>query len=399
MPRTKAQPWTRLWDAVASLKLTIACLVCLMVLVVACTLAQVRMGTLGAVNAYIRSAVVFWAVPGLPFRLPVFPGGLTVGALLLANLVVAQGRRLEASWRKSGLWLVHAGLILLFVGEFISGARQVEMQLAIEEGQTLAFLESPRDLELAITDVTDPARDEVHGIPEALLAHEKLIAVPGTPLSLRIGRYYQNAELSRRPESDQGQASSPSPVATAGVGTALAVRELAPVSRDDERDLRAVYLEPIAAGRSYGTWLVSNALGAPQSFIHEGRKYTLALRQRREYLPYSLTLKKFSHDIYPGTDIPKNFSSLVHLSNPVRGEERDVLISMNQPLRYQGRAFYQASFGKNDTLSILQVVENPGWLLPYLSCVLVASGLVLHFALSLGKSLRRRHAPLRAAEA
>ena len=27
----------------------------------------------------------------------------------------------------------------------------------------------------------------------------------------------------------------------------------------------------MAGGRSYGTWLVSNALGAPQSFTHEGR--------------------------------------------------------------------------------------------------------------------------------
>lgn len=388
MPRTKAHPGTRVLDAVASLKLTIACLVCLMVLVVACTLAQVRMGTLGAVTAYIRSAVVWWHLPGMGLRLPVFPGGLTVGVVLLINLIVAQGRRLEASWRKSGLWLVHAGLILLFVGEFISGARQVEMQLPIEEGQTVAFLESPRDLELAITDVTDPARDQVHGIPEALLSHENLIAVPGTPLSIKVSRYYQNADLSRRADAD------PISLATAGVGTSLAVRELPPVSRDDERDLRAVYIEPIAAGKSYGTWLVSNGLGAPQTFIDEGRTYTLSLRQRREYLPYSLTLKKFSHDIYPGTDIPKNFSSLVHLSNPARGEERDVLISMNQPLRYAGKAFYQASFGKNDTLSILQVVENPGWLLPYISCVLVAAGLVLHFALSLGRSLRRRQPAL-----
>ena len=388
MPRINSRWWSRSWDAVASLKLTIACLVCLMVLVVACTLAQVRMGTLGAVTAYIRSAVVWWQVPGAGFRLPVFPGGLTVGAVLLLNLVVAQGRRLEASWRKSGLWLVHAGLILLFVGEFVSGARQVEMQLAIEEGETVGFLESPRDLELAVTDVTDPARDQVHGISESLLAHEKLIAVPGTPLSFRVHRYYQNADLARRTGTE------PAGPATAGVGVELIARELSPVSRDDERDLRAIYLEPLADGRSYGTWLVSNALGAPQSFIHEGRTYTLSLRQRREYLPYSLTLKKFSHDVYPGTDIPKNFSSMVHLSNPARGEERDVLISMNQPLRYAGKAFYQASFGKNDTLSILQVVENPGWLLPYISCILVAAGLILHFALSLGRSLRRRQPKL-----
>ena len=88
------------------------------------------------------------------------------------------------------------------------------------------------------------------------------------------------------------------------------------------------------------------------------------MRPLREYLPYSITLKKFHHDVYPGTDIPKNFSSLVHIDNPGRRESRDVLIYMNQPLRYLGKTFYQASFGKGDTLSVLQVVQNPGWLLP-----------------------------------
>ena len=79
----------------------------------------------------------------------------------------------------------------------------------------------------------------------------------------------------------------------------------------------------------------------------------------------------------------------MHITAP--GEDRDALIFMNQPLRYDGKAFYQASFGKGDTLSVLQVVENPGWLLPYISCVLVAAGLVIHFLLTLFRSLKRRH--------
>ena len=41
---------------------------------------------------------------------------------------------------------------------------------------------------------------------------------------------------------------------------------------------------------------------------------------------------------------------------------------------------------------VLQVVENPGWLLPYLSCVLVAAGLLLHFAMRLRRSLGGRTA-------
>ncbi len=381
---------SRLWDVLTSLKLSIVCLATLMVLVVACTIAQVSLGTFAAVHLYIRSFFVWWAVPGTGWSIAVFPGGALVGLVLAMNLVAAQVKRLEMSWKKAGLWIIHAGLILLFAGEFSTSAFQVETRLAIEEGQTLDYVESPRELELAVVDTTDPNHDDVYGVPESLLVGGGSFDLPGTPLSFRVRRFFRNADLSARAPSD------PPPPATMGVGTGVAVRELPPVTSDEEINRTAVYVEPIGAGRSYGTWLVSNALGAPQSFVHEGRKYVLAMRPRRYYLPYSLTLKKFRHDVYPGTDIPKNFSSLVHLANPGKGEERDVLIYMNQPLRYAGKAFYQASFGKGDTLSVLQVVDNPGWLLPYISCVLVTAGLVVHFAFALRKSLKRRHAALEA---
>ncbi len=53
-----------LLDVVSSLKLTIVCLAALMVLVVACTLAQVHLGTFGAVAKYMRSWLVWWDIPG-----------------------------------------------------------------------------------------------------------------------------------------------------------------------------------------------------------------------------------------------------------------------------------------------------------------------------------------------
>jgi len=380
MPRISA----RLWDALTSLKLTIVCLALLMVLVVACTLAQVSLGTFGAVNAYIRSVLVWWHVPGTSTSIPIFPGGGLVGAVLTVNLIVAQVNRLEMSSKKVGLWIVHLGLILLFVGEFATSFLQVETQLAIEEGQTVDFVDSPRDMELAIVDSTDADHDDVYGIPESLLVPGKFIAVPGTPLFIKVHAFYLNSDLGRRGPSDAAS------LADRGIGSGITVVERDPLVGDDQVNRRAAIIEPYAGPRSYGRWIVSNALGAPQSFVDEGRRYSLSLRPRREYLPYALTLKKFSHDTYAGTDIPKNFSSLVHLSRPATNDDRDVLIYMNQPLRYAGKAFYQASFGKNDTLSILQVVDNPGWLLPYASCALVAMGLVLHFALALRRSLKRR---------
>jgi hypothetical protein len=383
MPRTELAP---LWRAITSLKLTIACLAALMVLVLACTLAQVRLGTWPAVDLYMRSFFVWMDVPGSALRVPVFPGGATVGLVLLVNLVAAQARRLELSWSKSGLWISHAGLVLLVLGEFVTSAFQRDAQMAIEQGQTVNFVESTRELELAVIDTSDPAYDDVYSIPASRLARGGVVPVPGTPLTLTVKRFFPNAGLANRGPAD------PPAFATAGVGTMVDAVERPPAAREGDVNIAAAWVEPVAAGRSYGTWLVSNGLGAPQSFTHEGRTYVLQMRSRREYLPYAVTLEKFSHDIYPGTDIPKNFSSLVRISNPERRENREVLIYMNQPLRYQGKTFYQASFGKNDTLSILQVVANPGWLIPYVSCVLVALGLVIHFAITLRRSTRRRGA-------
>ena len=371
----------KLWDGITSLSLTIVCLSLLMVLVVACTLAQVRLGTFGAVDLYMRSWF-YWMDLGT-FSLPIFPGGATVGLVLMANLIAAQVKRLELSWRKAGIWIVHAGLILLFVGEFVTGGYQVDARLAFEEGQTANFVEVPREVELSVVDVTDPAFDDVYGVSETALARGGSIPVPGTPVTLRVKRYHRNAHFGQ-----PGPGNPPLEV-TQGVGVGVALTPLPPVTVDDRIDQSAAVVEVVAGGRSLGTWLASNAVERPQTFTHEGRTYELSLRARREYLPYTLTLEDFKHDVYPGTTIPKNFSSLVRLRNPSRGEDRNVLIYMNQPLRYGGKAFYQASFGKDDTLSILQVVENPGWLIPYVSTVLVTLGLLVHFAIGLRRGVRR----------
>ncbi|WIL19505.1 cytochrome c biogenesis protein ResB [Geothrix sp.] len=371
---------SRVWGFLKSFQLTIVLLALLMCLVLFCTLAQVEMGTQGAVNAYMRSFIV-WNQP-LLLRLP-FPGGALVGLLLTLNLM-AKTIDIKLSWQKSGMWLVHVGLVVLFAGEFVAGMMQVDTNLTVEVGQTVNFVQSYKQMELAVIDVTDPTWDEVYSVPDTLLAKGGAVTIPGTPITLNVKKFYANAEL-----ANLAPGALPS-LATAGVGAGVSIVERPVVSADNEMNQTSAFVEPVAGGRSYGTWLVSVALGAPQSFTHEGHTYTLAMRLRRQYLPYAFTLKQFRHDVYPGTDIPKNFSSLVQVVNPSRNESREVLIYMNQPLRYEGKTFYQASFGKNDTLSVLSVVENPGWLLPYVSCVLVSLGLLVHFAIVLRRSLKRR---------
>jgi len=374
---------SRVWAFFKSFQLTIVLLALLMGLIVACTLAQVEMGTQGAVNAYMRSFIVWHQFSFLTFQVPTFPGGALVGLLLTINLI-AKTMDIKLIWPRAGMWLIHVGLVVLFAGEFVAGMMQVDTNMSIEVGQTVNFVQSYKNAELALIDVTDPTWDEVYSVPDTQLARGGAIAIPGTPITLNVKKFYPNAQLSNLPPG------APPSMATVGVGAGVSIIEQPLVSADNDMNQTSAFVEPVAGGRSYGVWLASVALGAPQSFTHEGRTYLLTMRLRRQYLPYAFTLKQFRHDVYPGTDIPKNFSSLVQVVNPSQKESREVLIYMNQPLRYAGKTFYQASFGKNDTLSVLSVVENPGWLLPYVSCVLVSVGLLVHFAIVLRRSLKRR---------
>jgi hypothetical protein len=84
-----------------------------------------------------------------------------------------------------------------------------------------------------------------------------------------------------------------------------------------------------------------------------------------------------------GTDIPKNFASRVALMHPETHENREVLIYMNNPLRYAGETFYQASYDEDDRGTVLQVVHNPSWLTPYFACILVGGGLIVQFMMHL----------------
>ncbi len=379
MPRTES----KLVEILSSLKLTIFCFVLLIILVFACTLAQVQLGTHLAAEKYIRSFLMWWTPEGASFSIPVFPGGGLVGGLLLINLVMAQFLRLERSWRKAGLWLVHLGLAFLILGEFGTAIFQVESRIPIEEGHTRDWSEDYNLMELAVIDATDPVTDDLRAIPDSLLKSKKELVHESLPFKLIIQGYHENAELLTRTTTD------PPSLATTGMGTGIKLRGLLVVTADDSENTAALLVEPVADGKSYGVFLLSNAFGAPQGFVHEGRTWRLALRNRRYYLPFSLTLKDFRHDLYIGTNIPKNFSSLLRLKDAASGDDRDVLISMNDPLRHGGRTFYQASYGKEDTLSVLQVVRNPVWTWPYLSCLMMALGLLWHFGLSLKKALKR----------
>ena len=363
--------------ALVSLKLTVILIIFSIILVLAATLDQVHIGIWAVQQKYFHAFAVFWKFGD--FSVAVFPGGYTIGGLLLANLLAAHIYRFKLSWKKSGIYLAHTGLIMLLIGELLSALWQDEYQMRIDNGETKNYSESYRSVELAITDTTDATFDDVVAIPEAVLANKGTVQHPKLPFRVVIKSYLPNSMLQLRTAVPGAEPSG----ATAGIGPQLVATAQPLTYKQDERNLPSAVVELIGPEGSIGTWLASVLLNEPERFEFAGHSYKIALRFARHYKPFSLTLLKFSHDKYAGTDIPKNFSSRIRLTTPDGRDDREVLIYMNNPLRYAGLTFYQAGFENNDRTTILQVVRNPSWLMPYIACAVMTLGLLIQFGLHL----------------
>jgi hypothetical protein len=380
-------------DFFVSLKLTVVLLVLSLVLVFVATLDQVNLGIWAVQEKYFRSFFVLWDVKGIP--VPVFPGGYLVGGFLLVNLIAAHVYRFSLTWRKAGIQMTHAGLILLLLGELFTGLLQEDFSMRLEQGVPRSYSESFRDNELVVIDTTDPKSDEVVAIPESLLRSGASLQHPRLPFRLLVKDYYANSALQMKSGAAAG-----APQATQGIGITVTAAPQPLTYKQDERNIPAAWIEVAGEAGPIGTWLVTTIAGtpnsapimrAPQAFQHAGRNYVIGMRFKRSYKPFTLTLQKFSHDKYSGTEIPKNFSSRIRLETPAGKEDREVLVYMNNPLRYDGFTFYQASFEPgNDKVTVLQVVRNPSWLIPYIACSVMTLGLIWQFWIHLSGFIAKR---------
>lgn len=362
-----------------------------MVLIFVATLAQVHLGIHEVQLLYFRSWIAWWdVIPGEKTLSLPLPGGTLLGVLLIINLLAAHSARFKLRWSKAGMIVIHSGILIMLLGEILTGIFGREAQMSIDEGQTVNFSLFPREVELALITPDGQGTETVTAIPQNRLEDGAEFPMPG--FTLRIKSYHRNSEIVPM-EKATGEFEKTR--ATEGVGKRYSVREKAREIKMDRRDLTSVFVEIIPAGeKSQGRWLLSNALRGEEKFEVAGTPWRMSIRPRRLYHPFSIKLLDFSHDRYLGTNVPKNFSSQIRIMNPETGEDREDLIYMNHPLRYGGLTFFQSGFENNDTTSIFQVVRNPVWTLPYISCAMVGFGLLWVFSQHLIKAVSRRNKTL-----
>ncbi len=450
----------------ASLRLTVVVLALLILLIFFGTWAQRTRGIWWVMDEYFTSwglwvpfDIFAPAAKTIPGSIP-FPGGATLGLIMLINLLAAhslrfrlkaRGSRLAAgivvtllgtaiiiwfqSWgvinplkasigvsgmlavglvaylpaligayllfgKRFGIVLIHLSLVLLIVGEGVTRGTALETQMPIYEGQSLQWSHDIREAELALIAPAPGNRDNdterVIVFPQAMLERAAVTGRPLThpdmPFEVVVEQWMINSVMARYPQGTQP------PRDMQGLGRQFALMPRPEASGVGEQliNLPGAIVRVMHDGHSHGRFAVTTftmVMGDVYHFIrqdvpmHGGEPWQISLRFKRYYKPYTFELLEFHHDLYPGTQVPRNYASDIRIHHLETGEQREVKIKMNHPLRYEGETFFQSGYIQNDLGTVLQVVRNPGSTMPYIACALGGVGLLAHFVISLVKHL------------
>jgi ABC-type transport system involved in cytochrome c biogenesis permease subunit len=317
---------------------------------------------------------------------------------MLANLFAAHLTRFKLSWRRSGVIILHLGVILLMGGELLTGLFAVESRMMLQVGESRNFIDHSQKIELALT---DEATHRTATIPQGMLTRGKTITSSELPVDVEVLERFKNTS----PSGAVGGDDSDTIISVSGGRYhVIPATEGSGVKSDQPDDIPGVRLrllkkgtQEVLAERIWSLWEYQNGptlrqfMALPFRVTVDGRTFAIELRNERILKPYTIELLKFEHTKYAGTGMAKDYASTVRLVDPETGDDREVRIWMNHPLRHRGETFYQSGTipgelvngERKDTGTVLQVVKNPGWILPYASCIIVTLGLLIHFGISI----------------
>ncbi len=395
-PPTPARPRSlagMIYDVLSGFGLATILLLLLGLLTWFATLEQIDHGLYPTLNKYFHWKSLF-LLPELKFgegakekwvTIPLpLPGGYWVSALLLLNMTLGGVIRIRKGWKHVGNLISHFGIIFLLIGGGVAHHYSERGNMAVSEGQTSDVAEDYFEYVVEVAEIKDGKATNIHvirgnQIDDLTEGGSRIFRLPDLPFDLEVAGYQVH-------------------------GMPIAVNERAP--RLGERVLDGYFLEEMPPNKS----AESNTAGCyarilkreksdPVPFILAGasfhpfthregeRVFTVDMRKRLWPMPFSVRLDHFTAEFHPGTMKPSKFVSKI--TRTENGVEAKQTIQMNEPMRYEGLTFFQASYGPQGAMpgqkmfSVFEVVKNPADKWPEYSLYIVSIGMLITFLIKL----------------
>lgn len=320
-------------------------LIYLMVLLIVGTVAQKEIGLYQATHLFFNR-FFYWIGP-----LPI-PVGASVLGLLFVNLAIHFITKSQWNRRQFGTTLAHLSILLLLLGGAVTLLTKKEGFIILRKNETVDRVYDYHDRRFTILKDNQIVYSTLTGSFKA----KSFIPLKNLPFTIRINTICANCTV----EENQ--------------------LKTLPKKVEDETNQLGFNFQinlPNGVKKQFSTTEFS---GYRPQFEMGGHSYQFVLHRENYPLPFSLLLLDFTEHYYAGTDIAKQFTS--SLSVIENNQAWPVLISMNNPFRYRNYTLYQSSvltLPGNEKASVMNVVNNSGWLFPYLATFLLFAGLSLHF--------------------
>ena len=266
---------------------------------------------------------------------------------------------------------------MMMVGGFVTQLSGQEAYLSLAEGSGSNVISDYREWEVAIWQGSEIERS-VHAVDITHLNDESSVHFEELGLDLSANLLYENCKaFTRSTGVKEGDTYSPS---------GIFEFEKQQPDNDPQKNVPGLQLLLETQNKAESKeFLLYGSDVSPAVISLEGESYFLSLRRKRYPVPLFVRLIDFKKVYHPGGSIAKEFSSLVEVTTR-KDNERQTIIEMNKPFRYQGYTFYQASFAEDDQgsqISTFAVTLNYGRLLPYFATGITGLGLIIHFLMVL----------------
>ncbi len=353
----------------SSLKINITCLSLLFILTFCGTIAQINQGL------YLAQKTFFYSWFFLVLGFIPFPGAQLVLWVLFINLLCVALTKFQYRLSNIGILIIHIGLLTYLVSAFATFHLCEESNVTLMEHESTNVASAYHDWELS-------AWRESAQTVKKVFTYDTNTFYPGLILSfndknfnttdfkITVKKFFPHSKAFTSTEDTSKDAA----INASGIRKLTAI----PFNKEPEKNVPG------------GMFEFESKVSKKIPFLLYGMEESPTALEHINFEPFILTLNDFQMEKHPGTEIARSYESHVTIEHDRL--KREVVISMNQPLRYKDFTFYQASYRIDEwgrEASTLAVVKNSARILPYLSSLITFLGLVTHFLMRAFTNLKR----------
>ncbi len=370
-----------IYDFLSGFKLATLLILLLLALTWLSTLEQVDYGLYPTLNKYFHWKAL-WLIPEINEKKIwiVLPGGYYVCALLLVNMILGGIVRIRKGKRQIGNLISHFGIVFMLIGGGAAHHFSERGNMAIYEGETSDVAEDYMEYVIEVAEVKDGKSDLYHVIRGKHLTdleggNSRVFDFKGLPFSLKVSGYVNNAF----PTSVLELAPQKGELVTDGYYLLKKKDEKA-----SELNTAGAYAQVIFEDGEKSAPFILAARSFQPFTVRDGeRVFTVDMRKKLWEMPFKIALDRFNAEFHPNSGRAKKFESYVRRIE--NGQEADVKIHMNEPMRYEGLTFFQANYGPQNAkpgdkmYTVFEVVRNPADKWPEYSLYVVILGMLVTF--------------------